>query len=146
MSISLTYKNLKHASISKSMQMKCPRKPRNTCKILLKPFGIFGAYVAVPPPRILPLRICMCHSSHDWKFQPSLIVSSQKVDPRNKSSKIEVKNQQIRQEPARYDYEPANSVQTEDRNLFISHSFQYHKNKTRQLSFQVLKSKITKHK
>ena len=37
------------------------------CKIFQKPFGIFGTYVAAPPPRIFASRIGIRQASHDTK-------------------------------------------------------------------------------
>jgi len=35
----------------------------HTCKILLKPFRVLGAYVTIPPPRIA-FRVTIHNSSH----------------------------------------------------------------------------------
>lgn len=43
----------------------------STCKILLEPFWVSGAYVAIPPPRILAFWVSMqqcCHDSSQEQF------------------------------------------------------------------------------
>ena len=71
------------------------KKNISTCKIFLKPFGIFGTYVAVPPPRILASRNRMRQASHDtsqehhhklfkpWKRpDPCTVCKTRAMDPK----------------------------------------------------------------
>ena len=50
-----------------------------TCKVLLKPFRIFGTYVAVPPPRIQASRIRMSPGCHDSNECCKLSIQSHKT-------------------------------------------------------------------
>lgn len=115
-SLQKTHNKAIQVVITASLNSSNPEKELNsTCKIFMKPFRIFRANVAVPPPRVHALRICMSRrrrhisTEQQHSFQLLFLFFSRK-------SALRVLNQR---KYAELYYQPAKELVRCQTNLFL---------------------------